>query len=69
MFSTNFLPPPYCKVLTAFRCHIINGYYEFDLTEHYEIKREGRQTEILLPTMSYEAQRQISGTGLDLESM
>ena len=60
LISTNILPSLYCKVLKDFLLYsnIINDYYTVDLTEHYEIKREGRQTRIILPTTSYEAQRQ-----------
>ena len=60
LFSTNLLPPLHYKVLKdfLFYSNIINDYYTVDLTEHYEIKREGRQTRIILPTTFYEAQRQ-----------
>ena len=70
LISTNLLPPLYYKVLKDFLLYsnIINDYYTVDLTEHYEIKREGRQTRIILPTTFYEAQRQTSGTELDSES-
>ena len=60
LISTNLLPPRYYKVLKDFLLYsnIINDYYTVDLTEHYEIKREGRQTRIIIPTTFYEAQRQ-----------
>ena len=60
LISASLLPPRYYKVLKDFLLYsnIINDYYTVDLTEHYEIKREGRQTRIILPTTFYEAQRQ-----------
>ena len=48
VFSTNLLPPLCYKVLKDFLLYsnIINGYYAVQLTEHYEINREGRHKNI-----------------------
>ena len=50
LMSTNLI-----QVLKVFLLYsnIINDYYIVDLTEHYKIKREGRQTRIILPTTFY----------------
>ena len=71
LISTNLLPPLDYKVLKDFLLYsnIINDYYTVDLTEHYEINREGRQTRSILPTTFTKHSVKTSGTELDSESI